>query len=105
MAEGLEVTLWAENPQLYKPIQMNWDDRGRLWVASSRVYPQIRPGQEAEDAVIVVEDTDGDGKADKSTVFAEGVLIPTGVLPDNRGGVYVADSRAPPLRFGCQYEK
>ncbi len=92
VAEGLEVTLWAENTQLNKPIQMNWDDRGRLWVASSRVYPQIRPGQEAEDAVIVVEDTDNDGKADKSTVFAEGVLIPTGVLPDNRGGVYVAAS-------------
>ena len=92
VSEGLEVTLWAENPQLYKPIQMNWDDRGRLWVASSRVYPQIRPGQEAEDAVIVVEDTNGDGKADKSTVFAEGILIPTGVLPDNRGGVYVAAS-------------
>lgn len=92
VAEGLEVSLWAENPQLYKPIQMNWDHQGRLWIASSRIYPQIRPGQEAEDAVIVVEDTDGDGKADKSTVFAEGVLIPTGVLPDNRGGVYVAAS-------------
>jgi len=37
VSDGLEVTLWAENPQLYKPIQMNWDDRGRLWVASSRV--------------------------------------------------------------------
>jgi len=92
VADGLEVSLWAENPQLYKPIQMNWDHQGRLWVASSRVYPQIRPGQEPEDAVVVIEDTDGDGKADKSTVFAEGVLIPTGVLPDNRGGVYVAAS-------------
>ncbi len=90
--EGFEVTLWAENPQLYKPIQMNWDAQGRLWIASSRVYPQIRPGQEAEDAAIVVEDTDGDGKADKSTVFADGVLIPTGILPDNQGGVYVAAS-------------
>jgi glucose/arabinose dehydrogenase len=91
-SEGFEATLWAENPQLYKPIQMNWDNRGRLWIASSRVYPQIRPGQEQEDAVIVVEDTNGDGKADRSTVFAEGLLIPTGVLPDNRGGVYVAAS-------------
>jgi len=92
VAEGFEVTLWAENPQLYKPIQMNWDDRGRLWIASSRVYPQIQPGQEAEDAAIVVEDSDGDGKADRSTVFADGLLIPTGILPDNRGGVYVAAS-------------
>ncbi len=90
--EGLEVTLWAENPLLYKPIQMNWDPQGRLWVASSRMYPQIRPGQDAEDAVIVLEDTNGDGRADKSTVFAAGLLIPTGAVPDGRGGCYVAAS-------------
>lgn len=90
--DGFEVSLWAENPMLYKPIQMNWDPQGRLWVASSRLYPQIAPGQDAEDAVIVLEDTDGDGQADKSTVFAEGLLIPTGVVPDGRGGCYVAAS-------------
>jgi len=92
VAEGFEVSLWAEDPMLYKPIQMNWDAKGRLWVASSRVYPQIRPGQEAEDAVIFLEDTNGDGKAEKSTVFADGLLIPTGVLPDNEDGCYVAAS-------------
>jgi glucose/arabinose dehydrogenase len=77
---------------LYKPIQMNWDPKGRLWVASSRLYPQIKPGQDAEDAVIVLEDTDGDGKADRHTVFADGLVIPTGVVPDGRGGCYVAAS-------------
>lgn len=92
VADGFEVTLWAENPLLYKPIQMNWDAKGRLWVASSRVYPQIAPGQDAEDAVIVLEDTNGDGKAEKSTVFADGLLIPSGVLPDNEDGCYVAAS-------------
>jgi len=92
IADGFEVTLWAEDPMLYKPIQMNWDDRGRLWVASSRVYPQISPGQDPGDAIIVLEDTDDDGKADQSTVFAEGLLIPTGVVPDNAGGCYVAAS-------------
>lgn len=92
VAEGFEVTLWAENPMLYKPIQINWDAKGRLWVASSRVYPQIAPGQDAEDAVIVLEDTNGDGKAETSRVFADGLLIPTGVLPDNQGGAYVAAS-------------
>ncbi len=92
IADGFEVTLWAEDPMLYKPIQMNWDAQGRLWVASSRVYPQIAPGQDAEDAIIVLEDTDGDGKADQSTVFADGLLIPTGVVPDNAGGCYVAAS-------------
>jgi len=92
VADGFEVSLWAEDPQLHKPIQMNWDARGRLWIASSEVYPQIQPGQPATDSVIVLEDTDGDGKADKSTVFADGLLIPTGILPDNKGGCYVAAS-------------
>ncbi|MBI3851457.1 MAG: HEAT repeat domain-containing protein [Verrucomicrobia bacterium] len=92
VADGFEVSLWAESPMLYKPIQMNWDAKGRLWVASSRVYPQIRPGQNAEDAVIVLEDTNGDGKAETSTVFADGLLIPTSVVPDNQGGCYVGAS-------------
>ncbi len=92
VADGFEVNLWAENPSLHKPIHMNWDAQGRLWVASSEVYPQIQPGQPATDSVVVLEDTDGDGKADKHTVFADGLLIPTGVLPDDRGGVYVAAS-------------
>jgi len=92
IADGFEVSLWAENPLLYKPIQMNWDPQGRLWIASSRVYPQIRPGQEAEDAIIVLEDTNGDSKADQHTVFADGLLIPTGVVPDGKGGCYAACS-------------
>jgi len=90
--DGFEVTLWAENPMLFKPIQINWDPQGRLWVASSRVYPQIRPGQDAEDSVVVLEDADGDGVAEKSTVFADGLLIPTAVVPDGRGGCYVGAS-------------
>ena len=92
VADGFEVSLWAENPLLHKPIQMNWDARGRLWVASSEVYPQIKPGQPATDSIVVLEDSTGSGHADKHTVFAGGLLIPTGVLPDNRGGVYVAAS-------------
>ena len=91
VAPGFEVNLFAENPQLAKPIQMNFDPQGRLWIASSSVYPQIQPGQEANDKILVVEDTDGDGKADRSTVFAEGLLIPTGVAPGD-GGVYVGQS-------------
>jgi len=81
LAEGFQIELWAENPLLYKPTQMNWDPQGRLWVASSALYPQITPGGEATDTVIVLEDTHGGGKADKSTVFAGGLLIPTAVLP------------------------
>lgn len=91
MSPELEVTLFAENPDLAKPIQMNFDPQGRLWVASSSVYPQIQPGQTANDKIIILEDTNHDGKADKSTVFADGLLIPTGVEPGN-GGAYVANS-------------
>ena len=65
--------------------------RGRLWVASSELYPQIEPGQAATDRIIVLEDTTGSGRADKATVFAEGLLIPTG-LEVGDGGVYVAQS-------------
>ena len=90
-APELEVTLWAENPNLAKPIHMNFDPQGRLWVASSSVYPQIEPGKKADDKILILEDTDQDGKADKTTVFADGLLIPTGVEPGD-GGAYVANS-------------
>ena len=91
IAEGFEVTLWAENPLFHKPTQMNFDPQGRLWVTSCLSYPQIEVGQTPDDKAIIIEDTDGDGKADKSTVFAEGMLMPTGLLPAD-GGVYVAQS-------------
>ena len=89
--EDFEVTLWAQNPDLNKPIHMNFDASGRLWVASSEAYPMIEVGQSAPDRIIVLEDTNGDGKADASNVFEEGLLIPTGVAPGD-GGVYVAQS-------------
>ncbi|WP_409013636.1 PVC-type heme-binding CxxCH protein [Dyadobacter sp. CY312] len=91
LAEGFEVTLWASEPLVAKPIQMNWDEQGRLWVVSSTAYPHLKTGEEANDKIFVIEDTDGDGKADKSTIFAEGLLTPTGILPGD-GGVYVANS-------------
>ena len=91
IADGLEVTLWAENPMLHKPVQMNFDARGRLWIASSEAYPQIEPGQPATDKIVVLEDTQGGGRADTTTVFADGLLIPTGIEPGD-GGVYVAQS-------------
>ncbi len=89
--EELEVNLWAQEPLLQKPVQMNWDAQGRLWVVSSTTYPQIKPGDGTKDQVVVLEDTDGDGKADKSTVFADGLHIPTAVIPGD-GGAYVANS-------------
>ncbi len=99
MAPGLEATLWASDPMIAKPIQMAWDARGRLWVASSAIYPQVKPGATADDKIVILEDTDGDGKADKSTVFYDGLLIPTGVWP-------VIDSSLPasaPGRYNAAY--
>ena len=91
VAEGYEVNLFASDPDVIKPIQMNWDAEGRLWVVSSTVYPHLKPGEKANDKILVLEDSDGDGKADQSTVFAEGLITPTGILPGD-GGVYVANS-------------
>lgn len=91
LPEGFEVNLFAADPNLHKPIQINFDPQGRLWVAASEVYPQIAPGQKASDKILVLEDVDGDGVADKTTVFADGLLIPTGVEPGD-GGAYVANS-------------
>ena len=91
VADGFEVNLFAADPLIAKPIQMNFDARGRLWIASSSIYPQIQPGQAANDRILVIEDRDNDGVADKTEVFVEGLLIPTGVEPGD-GGAYVANS-------------
>lgn len=91
-AEGFELSLFASEPMVANPIHMNFDARGRLWVASSPIYPHIRPGARPSDEILILEDTDGDGRADKRTVFADDLLIPTAVMPDDRGGAYVADS-------------
>lgn len=91
LPEGFEISLFASDPMIRKPVQMNWDAQGRLWLVSSTTYPQIKPGQPTVDQVIVLEDTDHDGKADKSHVFAENLHIPTALAPGD-GGVYVANS-------------
>src|SRR5262245_12547665 len=80
VADGFEVNLFAsEKDGVVKPIQIRFDARGRLWVIGSTVYPQIEPGQKPDDKVLILEDTDGDGSANKTTVFADGLMIPTGL--------------------------
>jgi putative heme-binding domain-containing protein len=79
---SLEMTLWAEAPMLGKPTQMSWDSQGRLWVACTPIYPQILPGAHPDDKVVILEDTDRDGKADKSHTFADDLLIPSAVAVD-----------------------
>ena len=65
VAECARITLFAAEPLVQKPIHMNWDGDGRLWVVGSSTYPHIEPGESEADRVYVVEDTDGDGRADR----------------------------------------
>ncbi len=95
---GFEVQLFASEPDITKPISMNWDERGRLWVVESVDYPNDfipnmtdKTGHVGHDRIKICEDTDGDGKADKFTIFAEGLNIPTGITFWN-GGVIVGQA-------------
>ena len=90
--EGYKVQLFAsekEFPNLANPMQMSFDNQGRLWVAVMPAYPHYRPGDALpNDKLLIYEDTDGDGKADKETVFADHLHLPIGFefAPE---GVYV----------------
>ena len=90
VAEGFEVNLWAADPLLAKPAQIAFDRKGRLWVASSETYPQLNVNQEPSDRILILEDSDKDGRADKSSVYYDQLVIPGGILPDGNGGAYVA---------------
>ena len=91
VAEELEVNLFAADPMVANPIGMHWDERGRLWVATSTIYPHLAPGQKPDDRILILEDIDEDGRADKSTIFADGLLVPQSVIPGH-GGVWVTQS-------------
>jgi putative heme-binding domain-containing protein len=90
--EGFEIQLFASEPMINKPINMAFDAKGRLWVSSTVEYPysadksrwsdpQGTHVKNSRDAIKILEDTDGDGRADKVTDFADGLNIPTGVVP------------------------
>lgn len=84
---GFEVTLFASEPDITKPINMAFDEKGRLWVSQSSEYP-IKAGEgQGTDRISILEDTDKDGKADKITHFAEDLNIPIGVQPVKGGAV------------------
>lgn len=91
VADGFEVSLFASDPMIANPINLNWDSRGRAWVATSSTYPHIKPGRIPNDRIVILEDTDRDGRADKSTVFAEGLTVPHSVMPV-KGGAYVCST-------------
>ena len=94
---GFEVRLFAAEPDVINPVAMTWDERGRLWVLELYEYPLGAPkGAKGRDRIKILEDTDGDGRADKVTVFADGFNLATGLQLGN-GGVYVG--QAPDLLF------
>jgi putative heme-binding domain-containing protein len=79
---GVEIQLFADEtkfPDIAKPVQLNFDNKGRLWVACMPNYPQWKPGDpKPGDKLVILEDTDGDGKADRSKVFYDELHCPTG---------------------------
>lgn len=84
---GFEINLYASEPDITKPINMEFDDRGRLWVTHSIEYPNEASTGSGKDKITVLEDTDGDGKADKFTDFADDLNIPIGIMPVKGGAV------------------
>ncbi|AGA27104.1 PVC-type heme-binding CxxCH protein [Singulisphaera acidiphila] len=87
--EGFTAELFASEPQIDKPLCMNWDERGRLWIAESVDYPnELKSEGLGRDRIKICEDTDGDGRADKFTIFADKLSIPTS-LTFSQGGLIV----------------
>lgn len=87
--KGMKVELFAAEPLIYRPICMNWDEKGRLWIAETVDYPnELKKKGEGRDRIVIVEDTNGDGLADKTTVFADKLSIPTSFAFAN-GGIVV----------------
>lgn len=90
--KGFEVKLFASEKNFQgKPIAMNWDERGRLWLCETFDYPnELQPQGQGRDRIQICEDTNGDWVADKFTIFAEKLSIPTAIT-FYRGGVIVQD--------------
>jgi putative membrane-bound dehydrogenase-like protein len=86
-----ELKLFASEPDIAKPIAFAWDERGRCWVVETRDYPHgVSAKGEGQDSVKICEDTDGDGKADKFTVFADKLNLPTGIVFARKGIIIAA---------------
>ncbi len=90
---GYKIEVFADEskfPDLANPVQLSFDNKGRLWVATMPIYPHYRPGDPLpNDKLLILEDTDGDGKADKQTIFADKLHLPMG-FEFSHDGVYVA---------------
>lgn len=92
--EGFAINLFADEtmfPDVANPVQLTFDNRGRLWVAVMPSYPHYQPGGEPpNDKLLILEDTDGDGRADKQTTFADGLHLPIGFALQPDGSVILS---------------
>lgn len=93
MAEGYKIELFASEEKFNKlanPVQLSFDNKGRLWVAVMPSYPHWKPGdRKPNDKLLILEDTDNDGKADKQTTFVDSLHLPVG-FELTADGVYVS---------------
>ena len=78
---GYKVNVWASEPMMTQPMAFCWDDRGRLWIAENKDYESRGYGfsNSGESRILILEDTDGDGKADTQKVFMEGLAFPAAI--------------------------
>ena len=89
----LQVNLFAdESMGIANPVCMRWDARGRLWVLCTWAYPQLKPGVKPNDKLLILEDTNGDAKADEVFTYTDGLNMPTGFALGH-GGAYIGNGR------------
>ncbi len=92
LAPGYEINVFATEedfPELANPVALNFDSQGRMWVSTMPSYPHWKPKTKLDDKLLILTDTDSDGRADECKVFADGLYVPTG-FELGHGGVYVA---------------
>src|SRR3989442_4223013 len=97
LSEDFHIELFGAEPQVVDPVEMAFDENGRIYVAEMRDYPDDPPpGKPARSRIRLLEDTDGDGKIDRSVIFADQVLEVSGLMPW-KGGLIVTS--APDILF------
>jgi glucose/arabinose dehydrogenase/lysophospholipase L1-like esterase len=93
--EGFEINLYASEaqfPELKNPTSLDFDVNGKMLVTVAPSYPQALPGEKPNDKVLLLEDSDDDGTANCSTVFADGLYLPNGIAAAASGGAYVSQA-------------
>ncbi|HEY2574626.1 MAG TPA: PVC-type heme-binding CxxCH protein, partial [Verrucomicrobiaceae bacterium] len=95
LAPGYAINLFASSeqfPELANAVSLTFDAQGRMWCTTMPSYPQWRPGDPMDDKIVILDDSDHDGKADYCSVFAGGLQCPLGIEFSN-GGVFIGHQR------------